>query len=149
MPTAKPGRIVLDTNIVMDMLHFNDRHTQPLRRAIDRGQLRCFTDRDCLAELQRVTGYPEFGLDAAARSNLMHNYLALVTPCEACADESYPLPRCRDADDQKFLILAARCRADLLITRDKLLLKLNRHKHKPPVSPILTAENACTLLALI
>jgi len=147
MPTL-PRRLVLDTNIVMDLLHFNDRYTQPLRGAIDAGRLRCFTDRDCLAELERVTGYPAFALDAPARQALVDAYLGFVERCDAQADESFVLPRCRDEDDQKFLILAARCRADLLITRDKLLLKLNRQRSKPPASPILTAQAACQLLGL-
>jgi putative PIN family toxin of toxin-antitoxin system len=148
MPIKKPVRVVLDTNIVMDLLHFNDRLAQPLKTAISSGQLPCFTDRDCFAEFERVTGYPAFGLDDAARQALTANYLRLVTPCNASADENYPLPRCRDADDQKFLILAARCQADLLITRDKLLLKLARHRRIPPPFAILTAADACQLLDL-
>jgi len=148
MSTPEPRRVVLDTNIVMDMLHFDDRHTQPLRSAIDNGQLQCFADAECLAELERVTGYPEFALDAPARTALMASYLGLVTSCNAGAEENYPLPRCRDKDDQKFLILAARCRAELLITRDKLLLRLNRHRQLPPPFTILTAQAACQLLEL-
>jgi putative PIN family toxin of toxin-antitoxin system len=141
-------RLVLDTNIVMDMLHFADRHTHPLHTLILDGQLQCFSDTDCLAELERVTGYPEFGLDPAARNTLMEGYRRFVTVCDASGEEDYPLPRCRDADDQKVLILAARCQADLLITRDKLLLRLARHRHKPPPFNILTAEAACKLLQL-
>ena len=149
MNTPQPRRIVLDTNIVMDMLHFDDRHTQPLRRAIDDGRLQCYTDGDCLAELERVTGYPAFALDDAGRQSLLENYLRFVKHCDAAGAEDYRLPRCRDADDQKFLIVAARCRADLLITRDKLLLRLNRHRTLPPACPIATAQAACQLLALI
>ena len=141
-------RLVLDTNIVMDMLHFSDHHTHPLKALIVDGRLQCFSDTDCLAELERVTGYPEFGLDLTARTALMENYRRLVSLCDASGEEDYPLPRCRDADDQKFLILAARCQADLLITRDKLLLRLARHRHKPPPFNILTAEAACKLLQL-
>jgi putative PIN family toxin of toxin-antitoxin system len=144
----KPKRLVLDTNIVMDMLHFANRHTLPLQMAINSGQLQCFSDRECLAELERVTGYPEFGMDTAARQRLMENYRKFVSICDADGEESYLLPRCRDADDQKFLILGVRCQADLLITRDKLLLKLARHRHKPPPYAILTAEAACGLLSL-
>jgi putative PIN family toxin of toxin-antitoxin system len=132
----------------MDMLHFANRHTQPLQTAIGNGQLQCFTDRDCLAELERVTGYPEFGMDATARQTLMKNYLEFVSVCDADGEENYLLPRCRDADDQKFLILGVRCQADLLVTRDKLLLKLARHRHKPPPYGIVTAEAACGLLSL-
>ena len=149
MSTPRPRRIVLDTNIVMDLLHFDDRHTQPLRRAIDDGRLQCFSDGECLAELERVTGYPAFGLDDAGRQSLLEKYLRQVTRCDAAADEDYRLPRCRDEDDQKFLILAARCRADLLITRDKLLLRLNRHRTLPPACPIVTAQDAGKLLALV
>ena len=143
-----PVRLVLDTNIVIDMLHFDDRHTRPLRTAIADGRVRCFTDDDCLAELERVTGYPEFGLDAPARAALVAAYLAFVARCPAEDTEDYALPRCRDADDQKFLIVAARCHADLLLTRDKLLLRLDRHRRTPPPFSIVTAAQACALLGL-
>ena len=149
MPPAEIRRLVLDTNIVMDMLLFDNRSTQPLLAALQRGELTCFTDPDCLAELERVTGYPEFALDPEQRAELMARYLDLVTICPASGNESYVLPRCRDTDDQKFLILAARCQAGLLLTRDKLLLKLARHKHKPPPCPIVTAEAALPLLDLV
>lgn len=145
---ATTPRLVLDTNIVMDMLHFANVHTQPLLEAIASSRLVCFTDEDCLAELARVTGYPEFGLDDEARAALMARYREFVHICPSQGEENYPLPRCRDSDDQKFLILAARCKADLLITRDKLLLKLARHRQKPPPFAIVTAEAARSLLAL-
>jgi len=144
-----PTRLVLDTNIVMDMLHFGNRHTQPLQRAIDKGRILCFTATECLAELERVSAYPEFGLDPSARNVLMQSYRSFATLCDASGEENYLLPRCRDQDDQKFLILAARCQADLLITRDKLLLKLARHRHKPPPFAILTAEVVNRLLGLV
>ena len=147
LPASAPRRIVLDTNIVMDMLHFDDRHTQPLRRAIDDGRLQCFADGECLAELERVTGYPAFALDAGGRESLFERYQSMITRCDAQAEESFVLPRCRDEDDQKFLVLAARCNADHLITRDKLLLKLAHHRRLPPYT-ILTAQAACRLLAL-
>jgi len=38
--------------------------------------------------------------------------------------EAPPLPRCKDRDDQKFLELSARCSADVLVSKDKALLKL-------------------------
>ena len=148
MPTSRPCRVVLDTNVVMDMLHFGDRHARPLHAAISAGRWQCFSDGECLAELERVTGYAAFALDAAARQSLFERYLRLVTRCDAAADENYPLPRCRDADDQKFLILAARSQADLLITRDKMLLRLARHRRLPPPFTILTSESACQLLDL-
>ena len=40
------------------------------------------------------------------------------------AGEAPALPRCKDRDDQKFLELAARSNADILVSKDKALLKL-------------------------
>jgi len=143
-----PLRLVLDTNIVMDMLHFQDTRTDRLKSAITRRQVLCFSDAECLGELTRVAAYPEFGLDSACQEELLNAYLDFVTRCDAADESTAALPRCRDADDQKFLELAARCQADLLITRDKQLLRLDRHRHKPPPFAIVTAEKAAALLEL-
>lgn len=137
-------RLVLDTNIVLDLLHFADRRTAPLQHAIDAGRVQCFCDSECLAELERVAAYPEFGLAAPARAALLARYLEVIERVEAVPGEQPALPRCRDVDDQKFLILAARCRADLLITRDRQLLRLAKHRDAP--CAIVTAQNAGPLL---
>ena len=141
-------RLVLDTNIVMDLLHFANRHAVLLGTVITDKTLPCFTDSECFAELERVCNYPEFGLDSEKQHEVLKKYRQFVSFCEANGEESYPLPRCRDKDDQKFLILAARCQADLLVTRDKLLLRLAGHRRTPPPFAILTAEAACKLLQL-
>lgn len=140
-------RLVLDTNILIDMFHFANPHTVPVLAALTGGHCTCFTDRDCLAELERVCTYPAFGLDSAQQSALIARYGELVVHADATpSDPCFPLPRCRDPDDQKFLILAARCQADLLITRDKLLLRLAGHRRLPPPFRIVTAEAALPLI---
>lgn len=145
-------RAVLDTNIVIDLLRFADPSTLDLRRAIARGAVLCFTDRDCLTELQRVSAYPQFQLDPAARRALLDGYRRFVLDCDAADPEGTAnpddrvLPRCRDADDQKFLILALRCRADLLITRDRQLLRLSGRRRPPLPCHIVTATEASRLI---
>ena len=118
------AKLVLDTNIIMDMLHFADQATLPLLAALEAGNLRALSDPECLAELERVVAYPEFGLDPQAQAKLLARYATLAGIVPAEGEENYLLPRCRDADDQKFLVLAARAGADLLVTRDKALLRL-------------------------
>jgi putative PIN family toxin of toxin-antitoxin system len=144
---AERLRAVLDTNIVIDMLHFADPPAHALLGAIERGVLSCFTDHHCLSELVRVSAYPQFGLATPAQQALLARYRSLATRCDADGAENYSLPRCRDADDQKFLILAARCRADLLVTRDRLLLRLAHQRNPAPPYAILNAEAAAALLA--
>lgn len=141
-------RLVLDTNIIMDMLHFANPATAPLLAALTAGRVQALTDPECLAELERVVAYPEFRLDAAGQAALLARYRALAASVAANAGESYALPRCRDADDQKFLILAARSGADLLLTRDKLLLRLARNRRNPPPCAIVKADEACRQLGL-
>lgn len=156
MPLANPAtpvRAVLDTNILMDMLHFHDGRAVRLKAAIDAGRVHCFSDAACLAELERVAAYPEFGLSPAAQDDLIAACRGILEACEeavAKAGDSADdvLPRCRDADDQKFLELAARCRADVLVTRDRQLLRLARHRLRPPPFAILTAEDAVRAFAL-
>ncbi len=141
-------RLVLDTNIVIDLLHFANPHAALLAAPIRSGQWQCFTDAECFAELERVCAYPEFGMSEDEQHTLLQNYRELASVCNASGEENFPLPRCRDRDDQKFLILAARCQADVLVTRDKLLLRLAGHKRTPPGFAILNAEAAAKVFLL-
>lgn len=115
-------RLVLDTNVVMDLLHFRDAAAQSLATAIADGTVTCLADEATLAELARVVGYPEFQLASEAQAAFLAAYRGLI---EKQATTVPPrLPRCKDPDDQKFLELAARAGADLLISKDKALLRL-------------------------
>ena len=138
-------KLVLDTNVVMELLHYRDPRSVLLMQAIDAGGIACFTDATCLAELERVLGYPQFKLDEAAQDALFRHYRTLA----AAVDETpidIVLPRCRDRDDQKFMELAARCGADLLVTRDRELLKLARRRARPAPFGIVEPERAIKAL---
>lgn len=149
-------KLVLDTNVVLELLYWRDPRSAALARAVDAGRVRCFTDAACLAELERVLDYPQFALDAAAQQALHAHYRSLAQCLAGIADATAPgntaddapertlitLPRCRDRDDQKFMELAARCSADLLVTRDKELLRLARSRRHPPPFAILVPEHA-------
>lgn len=57
-----------------------------------------------------------------------------------------PLPRCKDPDDQKFLELAARCGARVLVTRDHSLLRLSRSAQAVAGFVVLTPQASVALL---
>lgn len=118
---------MLDTNVALDIFHFDDAATRPLARALDAGLVRCAASPATLAEWRRVLAYPEFGLDAAAQAAMDARYVACVT-LAADPDGRADLPRCRDADDQKFLELAAACSAEALVSKDRALLDLRRRR---------------------
>lgn len=121
--------LVLDTNVVLDVLVFDDPLVRPLASALGAGGVTAWADEHTLAELEYVLGYPTFALDEEARRAVYARYrslVRLVSP-EPVAPLP-PLPRCRDRDDQKFLTLAARAGAAWLVSKDKRVLSLaDRH----------------------
>lgn len=124
MPTP-PWRLVLDTNVVLDLLHFGEATAQPIRDAIERHSARCYASQSTLTELSRVLTYPAFQLDAPAQAALLARYQLWVSEAQAVTAKP-KLPRCSDPDDQMFLELAASIRADFLISKDKAVLALRR-----------------------
>lgn len=127
-------RAVLDTNVWLDWLAFDDAGVAPLRAAHAAGRLEIVIDAACEAELERVLAY-DFGkrrlenTAQAAALDACRRVAVRVAPVpEGAGPPSFPLPRCGDPDDQKFLELASVARADLLVTRDRALLDLARRR---------------------
>ena len=137
-PAASAGtrssilRVVLDTNVWLDWLVFDDAAIVPLREAVAGGRAEVYMDEATDAELVRVLAYDlgKRSIDAAAQAaclaacrRIARNIVApAVDPLRA------QLPRCRDPHDQKFLELALAARADVLVTKDQALLELARRK---------------------
>jgi uncharacterized protein len=134
---------VLDTNVVLDLLHFDDATARPLRHALEAGRLHCVVTDATLDEWRRVLGYPDFSLDPARQAALVARYRELSTVIEmgeavaGLPHQGTPIhygrkpvwsrmPRCSDPDDQKFIELAAAARAEALVSKDRAVLKLRR-----------------------
>ena len=119
--------LVLDTNVVLDWVAFNDARVRPIVDAIESGALRAVTDIVCLKELRRALGYAQVKLDSTAQARAFERYVAHASLLRLAETAAVPdLPLCEDPDDQKFLELAWHARASHLVTRDKALLKLAR-----------------------
>lgn len=115
-------RLVLDTNVVLDLFHWGNVDAVPIMAALESGQIECCVDARTLDELHRVLSYPQLKLTPEMQVDRYTRYSKLV---QMIPDgEAPPLPRCKDRDDQKFLELAARCQANYLVSKDKALLRL-------------------------
>jgi putative PIN family toxin of toxin-antitoxin system len=121
-------KLVLDTNIVLDWLHFAHAELAPLDRGLQERRVSVFTHPVLLDELRRVLSFPQFKLDAGGQAALIERYRSLTVPITVEDAGALPeaFPRCRDSDDDKFLAIAYHARADALVSRDKALLKLRR-----------------------
>ena len=115
-------RLVLDTNVVLDLFHWANTDAVPIMAALESGRIECFADERTLNELQRVLTYPQLKMTPDMIVERYARYSKLIRLVDA--GEAPPLPRCKDRDDQKFLELAARCGANILVSKDKALLKL-------------------------
>lgn len=142
--------VVLDTNVILDLHFWRDPRVAPLLAAAQAGAIRLLTDQRCADELIHVLGRTPFGGSEAAAREIAGEYLATAAMVEPAgpAENLAALPRCRDPDDQKFLELAVRAGADLLVTRDKALLALARKKFGLAPLRIVAPEPAIALLGL-
>ncbi len=124
-PLPSPLPLVLDTNVVLDLLVFDDPFVRPLAEALASGEVTAWANAHTLRELELVLAYPTFALDEAARRTLLERYQRLVRVLPDTPEAPLPtLPRCRDRDDQKFLELAARSGAAWLVSKDKRVLSM-------------------------
>ncbi|MFL6571882.1 MAG: putative toxin-antitoxin system toxin component, PIN family [Burkholderiales bacterium] len=116
-------RLVLDTQVWLDWLVFDEPALAGLRATISDGRAEVVIDPACRAELERVLAYPlGRSVDLAACLEECDKVAIRIDPGASVGE----LPACRDPDDQKFLTLAAATRADCLVTRDRELLRLAR-----------------------
>jgi uncharacterized protein len=125
-------RLVLDTNVWIDWLVFDDPSIAPLAAAQTTGEVALCIDADCETELARALAY-RFGrvsLDEEAQVACLARCRALVEHGWKRRRVALRLPDCRDPDDQKFLALALACGAQALITRDRALLETGRRWKK-------------------
>jgi predicted nucleic acid-binding protein len=120
-----PVRLVLDTNVCLDLFVFGDPRCAGLRLALEQRRAIAFSDPPCRDEWLRVLAYPGLALSAQRQAQAVLDYDAMLSPWTAPrAHLEIALPRCPDADDQKFLELAHAAQADALLSRDHAVLGL-------------------------
>jgi putative PIN family toxin of toxin-antitoxin system len=130
-------RVVLDTNVCLDVFVFGDPRAVPLLAAMTSGDVQAVTREDCRDEWLKVLGYPLLKLDEARRTEAVAQFDALVTMLPSMEPPVKP-PRCRDPDDQKFLDLAAAAGVDVLFSRDAEVLRLGRRTVRDGLFAITT-----------
>jgi len=122
-------RLVLDTNIWLDLLVFRDPGIAAICEAHAARRAEILVDADGEGELVRALAY-DFGkhtLGAAGQAARVAEFRQMSVHAKSkTAGGAATLPLCRDPDDQKFLETALAVRADILITKDNALLDLAR-----------------------
>jgi putative PIN family toxin of toxin-antitoxin system len=134
-----PNRLVIDTNVLLDLFVFHDPRWNGLLDALRSGAVQAVTRADCRQEWLHVLHYPHLPLDDLKRQAAAAEFDTLIGISAPVAGAA-PLPVCSDRDDQKFLELARDAQAAVLVTKDKALLKLARRTAKAGMFRILTPQ---------
>ncbi len=118
--------IVLDTNIVLDLLVFNDSPTLPLQAALAAGQVHWIATAAMREELVRVLAYPQvakrLAFYALAPEAVLAARDALVRTVHAAPKAPVT---CKDPDDQAFIDLAVAHQC-LVLSKDHAVLSMAR-----------------------
>jgi len=133
-------RVILDTQIVMDWLVFNEASLLPLIAAVESRHLHWTATEAMKAELLHVIGR---GVAARYAPDVARVHAAFDQHCRIVPEPvlSMARPRCSDTDDQKFIDLGlalAPTQPIWLISRDRAVLKVAKRAAKlglPILSP--------------
>ena len=126
-PVDEPARpVVVDTNVALDLLIFSDPRTAPLRTLLAQGRLAWIATQVMRDELERVLAYPHIveRMDyyQVSAAQVLAAFDAQARLVEVAPKVAYV---CKDADDQKFIDLAAAHRA-ILLSKDKAVICMRK-----------------------
>ena len=140
-----PRPMVLDTNVVLDMLIFDDPHIPPIRELVARGEVRWSADQAQRIELERVLHSSQIAPRVSFYGKTPEGVMAAF---DAAVEYVAEAPKirftCTDPDDQHFLDLASQHQA-LLVSKDKAVLKQRKRvaqNYGATVGNILLLETA-------
>lgn len=125
-PPAAVPRLVIDTNVWLDLLVFDDPRTRVLGTCLAQRRVRALALPAMLDELALVLDYHHIRPRVADPDALLHRINPWVDRLPEQAIPVSALPSCRDPDDQKFLEAAWIGQARWLVSKDKAVLRLAR-----------------------
>lgn len=120
------NHVVADTNIVLDVVVFEEERCHAMREALQADRLRLWATSHMRDELERVLDYPAIAKRRVARglnpTQVLAIYDGWVDVCPTAPKVRYT---CKDPDDQCFLDLAAQQQCPL-VSKDAAVLAMAR-----------------------
>lgn len=120
-------QLVLDTNVVLDLLVFDDPGARPVAEGLHAGALRWLATPAMREELVRVLSYPKLAARVALHrgdgATVLREFDRHVRVVDAAPRAPFT---CGDPDDQKFVDLAVAHRCTLVSKDHEVLRMKNR-----------------------
>jgi len=131
---ASPVRVVLDTNIVLDLWLYQDPATAALLQALETKTVQWLATHVMRDELERVLAYTHIvkrlAFSQLTAQDILAQFDAHVQLMPIAAKALFV---CKDGDDQKFIDLAAEHKTHL-ISKDKAVLTMSNRMARLGVS---------------
>lgn len=132
-------KLVLDTNIVLDLFVFADKAAHALREALSANHVAWVATAEMREELVRVLAYGLIEGRMRAAGISPHDVLQAFDRHASLVEVPAGSPlKCRDRDDQKFVDLAV-AHGAIILSKDREILALRR---KLPVARSLVKTTA-------
>ncbi len=119
-------RIVLDTNVLLDWLVFDEPSVRALCQAVEHGQVEWLHCPAMHVEFEHMVRHTSLARWEPNVDRCLGTLTRLGRCVDAPATGHRVTLRCTDADDQVFVDLALAHRARWLVSRDRAVLKLAR-----------------------
>lgn len=139
---------VIDTNVVLDLIYWEDPHSEDLRRALEEGRIHALRSGEAVMELAEVLSRPAFTGDEDEAARLAALWCSMSVPVdeEKIREAADVITvQCRDPLDQKFFTLTLAGGAKLLVSKDKLVLKAGRKMQRYGACAFRPEETAARL----
>jgi len=102
-------RIVIDTNVCLDLFMFRDPRWQALMDGLKSGEMEAVTSASCRMEFTLVLAYEKMQLSTQSQAAILQEFDQFIRlidlPASTSENSAIKLPLCKDRDDQKFLEL--------------------------------------------
>ncbi len=142
-----PRPMILDTNVVLDMLIFDDPHIPSIRELVAKGEVRWIADQAQRIELGRVLHYSQIAPRVSFYGKTPEGVMAAFDEAVEYVAEAPKIRfTCTDPDDQHFLDLASLHKA-VLVSKDRAVLKQRKRvatHYGATVGNIVLLEEAVT-----
>ena len=102
-------RIVIDTNVCLDLFMFRDPRWQALMDGLKSGEMEAVTSASCRMEFTLVLAYEKMQLSTQSQAAILQEFDQFIRlidlPASTSENSAIKLPLCKDRDDQKFQLL--------------------------------------------
>lgn len=124
-PSLSPS-LVIDTNVVLDWLLFDDPRARALADAVTARRVRWMASLAMRTEIERVLARGIASRPGHATDAIVESFDRWAVRVDQASGPLSRSLRCSDGDDQKFIDLALQANASALISRDRAVLRLAR-----------------------